>query len=95
MNLVRIVMRWWVVFGLLAALAMLATAHVWQYYGYAPCHLCLKQRELYWAAVAVALPASLWALFFRSRGTPRLAAYLLFAMGTNGAPSVARTITIR
>lgn len=80
MNLVRTVIRWWVVFGLLAALALLATAHVWQYLGYAPCHLCLKQRELYWAAVAVALPASLWSLFFRSRGTPRLAAYLLFAI---------------
>jgi disulfide bond formation protein DsbB len=35
--------------------AMLATAHGFQHFGYDPCGLCLRQREVYWAALAVAL----------------------------------------
>jgi disulfide bond formation protein DsbB len=41
----------------LAALAisalMLAAAHAFQAAGYAPCHLCLRQREVYWAIIAL------------------------------------------
>jgi disulfide bond formation protein DsbB len=86
MNAVRFTLRWWTAFGLLAALAMLATAHAFeQFAGLAPCHLCLKQRDVYWFAVAVAAPATLWALFTRSRGTPRVAAYCLFAIFATGA----------
>jgi disulfide bond formation protein DsbB len=34
---------------------MLAAAHAFETFGgYAPCGLCLKQREVYWAALAVA-----------------------------------------
>ncbi len=34
---------------------MLAAAHAFESFGgLAPCHLCLKQREAYWAAIAVA-----------------------------------------
>lgn len=86
MKAVRFLGRWWVVVGLLASVAMLATAHAFQTFGgFAPCHLCLKQRDIYWFAIAVSLPASVWALFFRSRGTPRLAAFLLFAIFAAGA----------
>jgi disulfide bond formation protein DsbB len=44
--------RWPVIAGLISA-AMLATAHVFQHLGYAPCNLCLRQREVYWGALAL------------------------------------------
>lgn len=85
MNLVRFVGRWWTAFALLAAIAMLAAAHAFERIGgYPPCALCLKQREVYWFAIIVALPAVLWALFSRARGTPRLASFLLFAVFATG-----------
>src|SRR5690606_39002191 len=63
-------------------IAMLAAAHAFERFGgLAPCNLCLKQREVLWAAIAIALPATLWALVSRSsRGTPRIASFLLFAV---------------
>jgi disulfide bond formation protein DsbB len=86
MNGVRFVIRWWVAFAFLASAAALATAHAFETFGeLAPCHLCLKQRDIYWFAIAISLPATLWALFFRSRGTPKLAALLLFGVFTAGA----------
>jgi disulfide bond formation protein DsbB len=46
----------WRLFALLASAAMLATAHAFETFGHlAPCELCLKQRDVYWAAGAVAL----------------------------------------
>jgi len=82
----RIMLRWWTLYAALASAAMLGAAHAFeQFGGYAPCALCLKQREVYWFALVVAVPASLWALAFRSKGTPRLAAFLLFAIFTTGA----------
>jgi disulfide bond formation protein DsbB len=54
--------------------------------GLAPCNLCLKQREVYWGAVVIALVATLWAVVSQARrGTPRIAAFLLFAVFTTGA----------
>lgn len=78
----RFVIRWWTAFATLAALAMLGAAHAFERYGdLAPCPLCLRQREVYWAALAIALPATLWALFSRaSRGTPRISAFLLLVV---------------
>jgi disulfide bond formation protein DsbB len=49
--------RWPWVAGVFAA-AMLAAAHSFQAAGYAPCTLCLRQREVYWALLAV---VGLWA----------------------------------
>src|SRR5579864_4240466 len=44
----------WPIFAFLASAAMLAIAHAFQTFGHlAPCHLCLKQREAYWIALAV------------------------------------------
>ncbi|MEM9170647.1 MAG: disulfide bond formation protein B [Pseudomonadota bacterium] len=40
--------------GLAASLALLAGAHIFEAAGYAPCELCLDQREAHWAAAAVA-----------------------------------------
>ena len=44
----------WPPVAALVSAAMLATAHIFQHFGYAPCGLCLRQREAYWAALAVA-----------------------------------------
>jgi disulfide bond formation protein DsbB len=82
----RLLTRWWTAFALAASLAMLAAAHAFQRFGgLEPCNLCLKQREVYWGAVAVAGVATLWAVVSRaSRGTPRVAAFLLGAIFITG-----------
>lgn len=86
-GLYRLLTRWWTAFALAASLALLGAAHAFERLdGLVPCNLCLKQREVYWGAVAVALTATVWHLVSRgSRGTPRIAAFLLaviFATGT-------------
>jgi disulfide bond formation protein DsbB len=87
MSLYRLLTRWWTIFALAASLSLLAAAHAFERFaGLAPCNLCLKQREVYWVAVAIALTASLWTLVSRaSRGTPRVAAFLLFIVFLTGA----------
>ena len=79
--------RWWTAFALAASLAMLGAAHAFERFAeLAPCNLCLKQREVYWAAVAIAGAATFWAVFSRaSRGTPRIASFLLAAVFFTGA----------
>jgi disulfide bond formation protein DsbB len=48
----------WRLAALLASAAMLAVAHGFETFGgYAPCTLCLLQREVYWTAGAAALAA--------------------------------------
>jgi disulfide bond formation protein DsbB len=79
--------QWWTAFALAASLAMLGAAHAFERFaGLPPCNLCLKQREVYWAAVAIAGAATFWAVFSRaSRGTPRIASFLLAAVFFTGA----------
>lgn len=86
-GLYRLLTRWWTAFALAASLAMLGAAHAFERFAdLAPCNLCLKQREVFWGAVAVSLIATLWALISRaSRGTPRIAAFLLAAVFATGA----------
>ncbi|HET6970253.1 MAG TPA: disulfide bond formation protein B, partial [Phenylobacterium sp.] len=51
----RFTARHWLVLALLASAAMLAIAHGFETFGgLAPCHLCLQQREAYWAAGGIA-----------------------------------------
>jgi disulfide bond formation protein DsbB len=45
----------WQLLAAIAALAMLAVAHAFEAAGFLPCELCLRQREVYWAAAAVGL----------------------------------------
>ncbi len=65
------VLRRWPIFALAISAAMLAVAHGFQTFGHLPpCHLCLKQREVYWIAMAmsaVAIGAGLTSM--RSTGT--------------------------
>ena len=47
--------RLWPAFAAAVSVVMLAAAHAFESFGgYAPCNLCLRQREVYWAALAVA-----------------------------------------
>jgi disulfide bond formation protein DsbB len=51
-------LRRWPIFALVISAGMLAIAHGFQTFGHmAPCHLCLKEREVYWAAMAVSAAA--------------------------------------
>ena len=86
-SLYRLLTRWWTAFALAASLAMLGFAHASErLWGLSPCNMCLKQREVFWGAVAVSLIATLWAVISRaSRGTPRIAAFLLFVVFLTGA----------
>lgn len=43
----------------LVAFATIAGAWIFEYYGYAPCELCLKQRWAYYAGVPLALAVAL------------------------------------
>lgn len=57
-GLIRTLLRNWPLIAFLASAAMLATAHAFQTFGgLQPCTLCLRQREVYWAALPVAAAA--------------------------------------
>lgn len=79
----------WRLAALVASAAMLAIAHAFETFGgLAPCTLCLRQREVYWTAGAVALVAM---LLVRMRGGARwrspanLALALVFLAGAGVA----------
>ena len=78
-----LVLRRWPIFALAISAAMLAIAHGFQTFGHlAPCHLCLKQREVYWAAMAVSAAAIVAGLTpLRAAGTRIGCAGLAFAFG--------------
>ncbi len=54
----------WPVVAVVASAAMLAAAHAFERIGgLAPCPLCLRQREVYWALIAMTLTGlALWRL---------------------------------
>ena len=55
LSLLRFVTRHWPWWALFASALMLAIAHAFEKFGgLAPCLLCLKQREVYWAAMGIA-----------------------------------------
>lgn len=44
----------WPFLALIVSAAMLAAAHAFEHFAYLlPCQLCLRQREVYWAAIAM------------------------------------------
>lgn len=59
----------WPALALLVSAAIIAAAHGFEHFGKLyPCPLCLRQREVYWALIAmVAVGLALW----RLRPTPR------------------------
>ncbi len=51
-----LVTREWPLVALFSSVLMLAIAHSFETFGHlAPCHLCLKAREVYWVAATVGL----------------------------------------
>ena len=51
-----LVIRHWPLMALVSSALLLAIAHAFEKFGsLAPCHLCLKQREVYWVAGTVGL----------------------------------------
>jgi len=60
----------WPFFAAAASLLMLGGAHAFETFGhYSPCELCLKQRDVYWAALVTAGVAI---VFASTRGDLRL-----------------------
>jgi disulfide bond formation protein DsbB len=69
----------WRLCALLASAGMLAVAHGFQTFGgYAPCTLCLRQREVYWTAIAV---AAAFMVLVRLPGGPRWRAATCWILG--------------
>jgi disulfide bond formation protein DsbB len=66
-----ILRRHWPLVALLASAAMLAAAHGFEAAGYRPCALCLRQREVYWAAIAIAAAALAVRRVWRNPFLPR------------------------
>src|SRR5665213_3006309 len=85
MTAISYVLSRWPLAALAISAAMLAAAHAFQTFGgLAPCHLCLKQREVYWAAMAVAAVAVAVSLIRAYAPTPRIASLVLAAIFTYG-----------
>lgn len=73
----------WSLLAALVSAAMLATAHGFETFGgYAPCLLCLRQREVYWAAMTIGLLGFLAAMVRPTFG--RVACVLLLALFGTG-----------
>lgn len=69
MNLLRPFLDRWRLCAVLVAAAMLATAHAFETFGgYAPCTLCLRQREVYWVVLGAGLA---FMVLVRTPGGPR------------------------
>jgi disulfide bond formation protein DsbB len=88
-QLQRLVLRQWPLCAVLASALMLAIAHGFQQFGgLQPCTLCLRQREVYWAALAI---GAIGVALQRAPGRPWLvrlvciALAVVFAVGTGVA----------
>jgi disulfide bond formation protein DsbB len=81
----RSILDHWTLVAACASAALLAIAHGFQKFGgLLPCHLCLYQRDVYWAAICVAVAG--FALgYMRLRWAGRLANVLLALIFLAGA----------
>jgi disulfide bond formation protein DsbB len=78
--------RHWPIAAFVISAAMLAIAHSFQTFGHLPpCHLCLKQREVYWAALAISAIAVLAGFTRLGAPAPRIASLILAAVFAYGA----------
>ncbi len=70
----------WRLCAVLIAATMLATAHAFETFGgYAPCTLCLRQREVYWAILVGGLA---FMVLVRTPGGPRWREATCWVLGT-------------
>jgi len=83
MTALDLALKRWPIFALVISAAMLAIAHAFQTFGHlAPCHLCLKEREVYWAAMAISAVAIVAGVSpLHNRGTRLGCAVLVLAFG--------------
>jgi len=85
MSAVDSILKRWPIWAFAVSAAMLAAAHAFQTFGHLPpCHMCLKQREVYWAALPVsALGAAALVTRWREPGRRVIGALLalVFAYG--------------
>jgi disulfide bond formation protein DsbB len=76
----------WPIAAFVISAGMLAVAHGFQTFGgLAPCHLCLKQREVYWAAMGVSAIAVAAGFTRVGAPAPRIASLILAAVFAYGA----------
>ena len=85
LKLLNLFLDRWLLWALFSSALMLAIAHAFETFGgYAPCTLCLRQREVYWLAGSVAIvglvveqlsPLKRWVWLFQA------ALALIFAVG--------------
>lgn len=76
----------WPVAALVVSALMLAIAHAFETFGgLRPCHMCLEQRQVYWAALGLAAIAILAGATRLGPRTPRIASLLLAAVFAYGA----------
>ena len=86
MTAVAALLKRWPLAALAISASMLAAAHAFQTFGgLAPCHLCLKQREVYWWAMGVAAVAVTVSLIRPAAPTPRIASLVLAGVLAYGA----------
>jgi disulfide bond formation protein DsbB len=53
-SLLKFLLDYWALAAACASAAMLAGAHAFETFGgFAPCHLCLYQRDVYWTAISI------------------------------------------
>lgn len=82
----RLVLDRWLFLAALASAAMLAVAHAFQTFGgLVPCELCLRQREVYWTALTLALVSLVVGRFWRAARARRIACALLALIFLFGA----------
>jgi disulfide bond formation protein DsbB len=85
MAILDAILKRWPIFAFVISAAMLGVAHGFQTFGHlAPCHLCLKQREVYWAAMGVSALAVVVMLIRIQAPTPRIASLILAAVFAYG-----------
>lgn len=85
MTLIAAARKNWPVLALVASAAMLGGAHAFQASGYSPCSLCLRQREVYWGAIGIAVGGIVLLRFWKNPYLPRAVAALLGAAFLAGA----------
>lgn len=85
-KMIRTSVTWAPLLAAAVSAAMLAIAHGFETFGgLAPCTLCLKQREVYWAALAVGLAATLATRLSRSAALQQVALIVLSLIFVYGA----------
>ena len=77
MTLIDFARKNWPVLALVASAAMLGGAHAFEAAGYSPCALCLRQREVYWGAMGVAVAGLILPRLWKSPYLPRAVCLLL------------------